>query len=47
MRISAIHSLGELGDKRVVEPIIELLKDEYVEVREKAKEVLKKIKVEK
>ena len=41
--IAAIETLGEIGDKRAVEPLIEALGDENDVVREAAKEALKKL----
>ncbi|MCK7470121.1 MAG: HEAT repeat domain-containing protein [Desulfomicrobium escambiense] len=33
MRCDATRALGELGDTKAVEPVIEMLKDEWVNVR--------------
>jgi len=43
VRFYAAVALGEIGDTRVVEPLIQALKDDNEYVRNAAKEALKKI----
>jgi HEAT repeat protein len=45
--VNAAKALGEIGDTRAVEPLTEALKDKKKDVREAAKEALKKIKAKK
>jgi len=43
-RKKAAEALGNIGDKRAVEPLVQALKDEYADVRKAAKKSLEKIK---
>ena len=43
VRSEAAEALGEIGDKRAVEPLIQALKDEYWDVRLRAEKALEKI----
>ena len=43
VRLSAAMALGQLGDKRAVDPLIMVLSDDYSGVRKAAKAALKKL----
>jgi len=44
VRFSAAGALGELGDRRAIEPLEELLGDEEPDVREAAREALAQLR---
>ena len=46
-RLEAARALGNIGDSRAIEPLIEALKDEDNYVREAARAALEKIKAKK